>query len=100
MNTRELILVLLLSFVGGTSYYHMMETSLPIDSNCSFISTVCTDVLAFIWGFIIVYKGIIYNDRLLIFLSGALITEHIWQCLPKFTFKKSLGSIIQKYDDF
>ena len=80
--------VLFMSFIFGTLYYYIMESSLPKNSNCSFIATIWTDIIAFIAGFIVIYKGIIYKDSLLIFLAGGLIVEHIWQLLPKFTINK------------
>jgi hypothetical protein len=87
----NLIVILILSIIIGTSYYYMMEKSLPIDSNCTFISTIWTDLFAFIWGFIIIYKGYQYNDNLLILLAGILIVEHIWQVLPKYQINKIIN---------
>ena len=88
MNIINLVIILILSIIIGTLYYYMMESSLPKDSNCSFISTIWTDIFAFIWGFIIIFKGYKYNDLLLILLAGILIVEHVYQLLPKFVVKK------------
>ena len=74
---------IIISVVIGTLYYYMMESSLPLDSNCSFIATPWTDVFAFIWGIIIIYKSMNYNDDILFILAATLIVEHIWQLLPK-----------------
>ena len=82
------ILILLSTFIIGTAYYYMMESSIPKNSNCSFIASIWTDILAFITGIIIIYKGINIKDTLLVILGGALIVEHIWQLLPKFIMKK------------
>jgi len=79
---------IVISVVIGTLYYYMMEYSLPIGSNCSFIATPWTDVFAFIWGVIVIYKSINYNDDLLFILAATLIVEHIWQLLPKYTLFK------------
>ena len=87
MRIIDIIVLFYFSFVIGTYYYYMMEKSLPKDSNCSFISSIWTDIFAFIWGIIIIYKGYKYNDKILIILGGTLIVEHIWQFLPKNTLK-------------
>ena len=85
MDHKSLLLSLILSFIIGTLYYYMMEKSLPKDSNCSFVSSVWTDILAFVWGIITIYKGYNCNDHLLVILGAILIVEHIWQFLPKNT---------------
>lgn len=77
-------MIIIISFIIGTIYYYLMESSIPRESNCSFISSPLTDILAFIASIIIIYKGIHYNDQILIFIGGVIITEHIWQLLPKF----------------
>jgi len=82
------LIIALVSFILGSIYYYIMESSIPLDSNCSFISSIWTDILAFIVGMIVIYKGHIYNDNILIILGAAIITEHIWQLFPKFTMKK------------
>ena len=84
----NLILILSLSFVIGTFYYHIMESSIPLESNCSFISSKWTDIIAFIVGIIIIYKGYRYNDLIIVILGGSIVVEHIWQLLPKFTLQK------------
>ena len=65
-----------------------MESTLPRDSTCNFITSPLTDIIAFITGSIIVYKGKVLNDDLLIVLGGAIVVEHIWQLIPKFTMEK------------
>ena len=96
MEILNLIIILILSIIIGTSYYYMMEKSLPPNSNCSFISTIWTDIFAFIWGLVIAYKGYKYNDSLLILLAGILIVEHVHQLLPKFVVKKYVQTLIKK----
>jgi hypothetical protein len=84
----NLFLIIVASFIVGSLYYYMMESSIPKVSNCSFISSIWTDILAFITGCIIVYKGFHYNDSMLTFLGSIIIVEHIWQLLPKYTMNK------------
>lgn len=82
------IFLLIISFIMGTVYYYIMESSIPKKSNCSFIASPLTDIIAFIVGFFIIYKGYIYNDDILIILGSIIIIEHIWQLIPKFTLTK------------
>ena len=46
----NIYLLVFLSFVIGTVYYYIMESSIPRESNCSFISSIWTDILAFFAG--------------------------------------------------
>ena len=84
----NIYVLVFLSFVIGTVYYYIMESSIPKNSNCSFISSIWTDILAFVAGIIIIYRSYIYQDSILALLGGAIITEHIWQLFPKFTMNK------------
>lgn len=86
----HLILLFCISFMIGTIYYYIMEKNIPLNSNCSFISSKWTDILAFIVGSIIIYKGNKYKDNLVVLLGGAIIVEHIWQLFPKFTLKRMI----------
>ena len=85
MRKILIVLSIVISFILGTIYYYIMESSIPKKSNCSFISSKWTDFLAFIVGFIIILKAYKYNDLLLSGLGGAIIIEHIWQLLPKYS---------------
>ena len=59
------LLILLLSFIVGTSYYCMMESTIPKESNCSFVASIWTDLFAFLAGFILIYKGIEHDDNII-----------------------------------
>ena len=85
-----IILLFCISFILGTIYYYIMEKNIPLDSNCSFISSKWTDIIAFTVGTIIIYKGYKYNDNLVVLLGGSIIVEHIWQLFPKFTLKRAI----------
>jgi hypothetical protein len=75
---------ILLSVVAGYLYYDMMESSIPTESNCSFLASPMTDYLAFVWGFIIMGYGIRkYDNPILTFLGCSVITEHIFQLKRK-----------------
>ena len=66
----------------GILYFKIMNRGLE-KTNCSYISNIWTDILAFIAGFIIINKGITYGDNTLQVLGTAIITEHILQFCPK-----------------
>jgi|UniRef100_A0A6C0JD43 hypothetical protein len=75
---------ILLSVVAGYLYYDMMESSIPTESNCSFSASPMTDLLAFVWGFIIMGYGIKkYDNPILTFLGCAVVVEHIFQLKRK-----------------
>lgn len=78
----------IISFILGTLYYYLMERTIPRESNCSFIASKFVDFIAFVCGFILIYKSVIYNDQLIGYIGGAIITEHIWQLLAKYTMEK------------
>ena len=75
---------ILFSVVAGYLYYDMMESSIPTESNCSFLASPMTDYLAFVWGFIIMGYGIKkYDNHMLSFLGCAVVVEHIFQLKRK-----------------
>lgn len=84
------ILLVLGTIIIGTLFYYIMESSIPKKSNCSFISNIWVDILAFIGGFVLIYKGIRYKDHMIIIIGGSIIVEHIWQLLPKYTLSRML----------
>ena len=73
------IISIIVSFIIGTLYYYNMTLSIPKDSNCSFSANIWTDIGAFVFGIIIIYYGIFYDNIILISMGSIIITEHIWQ---------------------
>ena len=68
--------------IFGTSYYLMMSYSIPKHVNCSFSANIWTDIIAGIFGCILIYYGIFVYDNLILTLMGTgIIIEHIWQFL-------------------
>ena len=68
-----------ISFVFGTIYYNIMSSSIPKDSNCSFVANVWTDILAFIVGAYVAHIAQKRKEPLLFICGIGIITEHIWQ---------------------
>tara|TARA_B100001996_G_C18385868_1_gene487146 strand:+ start:75 stop:314 length:240 start_codon:yes stop_codon:yes gene_type:complete len=77
------IQAILLSIILGTIYYQIMESSIPTESNCSYMAAPVTDLLAFIWGAIVVYYGFEYDNIILTTLGSTVIVEHIYQLRRK-----------------
>ena len=67
---------IILGFIGGLIYYHIIEKDIPRDVNCSFVANIWTDLLAFVYGAIIIYYGFIHKNNVLIILGTSIITEH------------------------
>lgn len=72
-----------LSLIAGYTYYQMMEASLPTESNCSYMAAPVTDLLAFLWGFVLVGYGFKYDNEILTFMGASIVVEHIFQLKRK-----------------
>lgn len=77
------VYVILISLLVGTAYYCMMEKTIPTEKNCSFLASPMTDFLAFVWGILVVYFGIRYDNEILTALGATVFVEHIWQLTRK-----------------
>jgi hypothetical protein len=74
---------ILFSVVLGYAYYEMMEASLPTETNCSYMASPMTDLLAFLWGFVLMGYGVRYDNAVLTLLGCTIIVEHIFQLKRK-----------------
>ena len=72
-----------LSIVFGYIFFQMMEASIPTDANCSYMASPVTDLLAFLWGFLLVGYGFKYDNAVLTLLGSSIIVEHIFQLKRK-----------------
>lgn len=82
MNNKHAY-ALALSAIAGYTYYQMMEASLPTESNCSYMAAPVTDLLAFLWGFVLVGYGFKYDNEILTFMGASIVVEHIFQLKRK-----------------
>jgi len=73
--------IVIFALFVGSFYFHVMESSIDRDSNCSFASGIMTDVLAFLSGGIIMWRAYRNNDKILFFLGACIIVEHVFQAL-------------------
>jgi len=76
-------IAILISLLAGTAYYYMMERTIPTEKNCSFLASPMTDFLAFVWGILVIYFGIQYDNEILTGLGASVIVEHVWQLTRK-----------------
>jgi hypothetical protein len=87
----QIITTIFISILVGTLYWEMMRDSIDVESDCSFIATIWTDILAIIIGLISIILAILYNTRYqpsnniyryyLLFTGTSIITEHVLQVL-------------------
>jgi len=62
---RAHVVAVAASVIVGSAYYIMMEMSIPTEANCSYLATPMTDYLAFLWGFIVSWYGLKYDNPIL-----------------------------------
>ena len=75
---------LALSVIVGSAFYVLMEKSIPREANCSYLASPVTDILAFVWGFIVMWYGVyVYDNPILTGLGSTVVVEHIWQLKHK-----------------
>jgi hypothetical protein len=78
------VIAIAAAIVVGSMYFVMMETSISMESSCSYASTPMTDYLAFLWGVTIVCFGWkVYDNPILTVLGASVIVEHLWQLKNK-----------------
>jgi hypothetical protein len=80
---RAHVVAVAASVIVGSAYYIMMEMSIPTEANCSYLATPMTDYLAFLWGFIVSWYGLKYDNPILTGMGMSVVVEHIWQLQRK-----------------
>lgn len=76
MKNRNTVYGALAGSVAGIAYFYAQEAGVPKESNAQYLAPVSTDVLAWGFGGIMVYKAFKYNDPLLSFVGAAIIAIH------------------------
>lgn len=72
-------MILLYSVIMGYVYFEHMNNTLPKDSNCSFVASVYTDIVAFLVGGYLAYFGATRKAPLVEIIGTAIIVEHALQ---------------------
>ena len=71
----------IMGIMGAFIYFQTSESTVPKNSNCSYLAPVSTDISALIAGVIVQQKGIAYNDNWLQFIGSAVAFIHVQQFL-------------------
>ena len=65
--------------VGGVVYFNIAEGKNLKDSNASYLSPVMTDILAWLGGAFLIYKGHKLKDGTLSMIGSTVVTIHVCQ---------------------
>lgn len=65
----------------GGLYFMFEEAHRPPESNCSYLSPVTTDIMAFVGAGLILWRGVQKNDPLLTGIGGAIFGIHTGQVI-------------------
>ncbi len=65
--------------IAGTAYFYLSESGVPKESNASYLSPISTDIIAWGFGALLIYKGYRYKDPTLSFIGSTVISIHISQ---------------------
>lgn len=72
-------LAMLLGAATGVGYFIFQEKSIPKDIICQFHASPLTDVMTWLVGGMFAYKGIKYDDPLLVLFGTAAAFVHVSQ---------------------
>ena len=68
--------------VGASiAYFRVSESTVPKDSNCSYLAPISTDIWAIIAGGVLINQGNKNKDELTIFIGSAILGIHTQQML-------------------
>ena len=67
--------------VSSIGYFQLSESTVPKESNCSYLAPVSTDVLAMVAGSILLYRGYHHNDAFVSFIGSCVLGIHAQQML-------------------
>jgi len=75
----SLFCTLVFSVLAAGAYFYVSESTIPKNTNCSYLASPWTDVGAFIGGLILLFKGCQYGDNVIVFVGGTIFTIHLLQ---------------------
>jgi hypothetical protein len=79
MNKNESIIGTIAGTVAGAAYFAMGESGVPKESNATYLNPVSTDIAAWVFGAVLVWKGFKYNDGGISFIGSTVISIHVSQ---------------------
>ena len=65
--------------IGSVGYFQLSESTVPKESNCSYLAPISTDILAIIAGCVLAYRGHVSNDPYVSFVGGCVLGIHAQQ---------------------
>lgn len=64
---------------SSIAYFQLSESTVPKESNCSYLAPISTDILAIIAGCVLAYRGHVSNDPYVSFVGGCVLGIHAQQ---------------------
>lgn len=71
---------MILGILASKLYFDLSESTVPQNSNCSYLAPVSTDYLAILAGGVLVYRS---KDPVVKFIGSAILGIHYWQLTYK-----------------
>jgi hypothetical protein len=65
--------------IAGSAYFALSERDVPKDSNCSYLAPWTTDLIAWVGGALMMYKGFEHDDNLVSFFGSTVASIHVCQ---------------------
>jgi len=71
---------IVLGLIASSIYFKISESTVPKDSNCSYLAPASTDYLAMIAGATLISRS---NDQITQFIGASILGIHLWQLTDK-----------------
>lgn len=79
MRKQKALTGTLLGGIAGAVYFQVGESGVPKESNATYLNPVLTDLLAWGFGAVLVWKGFEHDDGIVSFIGAAVIGIHTSQ---------------------
>ena len=81
----------ILGTVLAGGYFAVSESTIPKESNCSYLAPASTDAAAWVAGAVLIALGVRYKDGIITGLGSAIATLHVAQYASHKTTKRLRG---------
>ena len=71
---------MILGLLASKLYFNLSESTVPKNSNCSYLAPASTDYLAILAGATLIYRS---RDPVVRFIGGTVLGIHYWQLTHK-----------------
>ena len=68
-----------LGLASGMIYFNVGESGVPKESNATYLNPISTDIAAWIFGALLIYKGYRHNDPLIAYIGATVVSIHVSQ---------------------